>query len=219
MLPAPVERAISEVGSVLPSSAIAQRARALMALTGDAEVHARLGLAAQARSTVAKVRHRVEEELSEPIGFVVARARLAQAAKLAARVTQSPQRRARLLDRIGGWTTHAIFGWPILAGVLWLMYLLVGTFGAGTVVEFVESVVFGRSINPAVIRATEAIPFSPVRDFLVGDYGLITIGLTYAVAIILPIATFFFLAFAVLEDSGYLPRLCVMLDRVSASWV
>lgn len=38
-------------------------------------------------------------------------------------------------------------------------------------------------------------------------------GLTYALAIVLPIATFFFLAFAVLEDSGYLPRLAVMLDR------
>jgi len=35
----------------------------------------------------------------------------------------------------------------------------------------------------------------------------------YAVAIILPIVGTFFLAFALLEDSGYLPRLAYLLDR------
>jgi ferrous iron transport protein B len=38
--------------------------------------------------------------------------------------------------------------------------------------------------------------------------------LTYALAIIFPIVTAFFLFFGLLEDSGYLPRLSVMLDRV-----
>jgi ferrous iron transport protein B len=49
---------------------------------------------------------------------------------------------------------------------------------------------------------------------VVGDYGLITMSLTYSLAIILPIFGAFFLAFSFLEDSGYLPRLAVMLDRV-----
>ena len=35
-------------------------------------------------------------------------------------------------------------------------------------------------------------------------------GLSYGIAIVLPIVTTFFLAFSVLEDSGYLPRLAVM---------
>ena len=38
--------------------------------------------------------------------------------------------------------------------------------------------------------------------------------LTYAIAIVLPIVGTFFVAFAILEDSGYLPRLAVMLDRL-----
>jgi len=37
--------------------------------------------------------------------------------------------------------------------------------------------------------------------------------LTYAFALILPIVTTFFLFFSFLEDSGYLPRLAVMMDR------
>ena len=39
-------------------------------------------------------------------------------------------------------------------------------------------------------------------------------GLTYGLAIVLPIVTTFFLVFGLLEDSGYLPRLAVMSDRL-----
>jgi len=48
----------------------------------------------------------------------------------------------------------------------------------------------------------------------IGEYGIVTMALTYAIAIVFPITTTFFLAFGVLEDSGYLPRLAIMLNRV-----
>ena len=49
---------------------------------------------------------------------------------------------------------------------------------------------------------------------MVGQYGLLTMGVTYLVAIVLPVvATFFFRVFSMLEDSGYLPRLAVMANR------
>ena len=53
-----------------------------------------------------------------------------------------------------------------------------------------------------------------MRDLFVGEYGLITMGLSYGLAIVLPIIVTFFTCFALLEDSGYLPRLAVMSDRV-----
>jgi ferrous iron transport protein B len=46
----------------------------------------------------------------------------------------------------------------------------------------------------------------------VGQYGLFTMALTYAVAIILPITATFFIAFGFLEDSGYLPRIAVLTN-------
>jgi ferrous iron transport protein B len=55
------------------------------------------------------------------------------------------------------------------------------------------------------------------HDFLVGEYGVITMALSYALAIVLPIVTTFFLVFGVLEDSGYLPRLAIMVNRVFRS--
>src|SRR5260370_11529194 len=49
--------------------------------------------------------------------------------------------------------------------------------------------------------------------FFVGPYGLITMGATYAVAIVLPVVATFLFRFSMLEDSGYLPRLAVMANR------
>ncbi|MBI4583651.1 MAG: ferrous iron transporter B [Planctomycetes bacterium] len=45
------------------------------------------------------------------------------------------------------------------------------------------------------------------------DMGLVTVGLTYSIAIILPIVAFFFFIFGILEDSGYLPRIAMLTDK------
>jgi ferrous iron transport protein B len=53
-----------------------------------------------------------------------------------------------------------------------------------------------------------------LHDFLVGQYGAVTMALSYAFAIVLPIVTTFFLLFSVLEDSGYLPRMAILVNRL-----
>jgi len=52
-----------------------------------------------------------------------------------------------------------------------------------------------------------------LHDFLVGPYGAVTMALSYAFAIVLPIVTTFFLLFSIMEDSGYLPRMAIMVNR------
>lgn len=52
------------------------------------------------------------------------------------------------------------------------------------------------------------------HDLLVGPYGLLTMGLSYGFAIVLPIVATFFLLFSFMEDSGYLPRLAVMVNNL-----
>jgi len=49
---------------------------------------------------------------------------------------------------------------------------------------------------------------------LLGEFGLVSMGLTYALAIVLPIVGLFFLCFGLLEDSGYLPRLAALSDKL-----
>jgi ferrous iron transport protein B len=106
-------------------------------------------------------------------------------------------------------------GFPILALVLYFgLYQFVGVFGAGTVVGLIEENLFGEYINPFVERMVRAVvPWQPIQELFVGEYGVWTLGVTYAIALILPIVTFFFLVFALLEDTGYLPRLAMLIDR------
>lgn len=130
-------------------------------------------------------------------------------------VRLSPPLTKNLAEAIGRLTTRPLTGIPILLGILAFMYFFVGQFAAGTCVNFLEEKVFGEFLNPFFIAiANKYIPIALIRDLLVGNYGIITMAFTYAFAIIFPIVTAFFLFFGVLEDSGYLPRLSVLSDRV-----
>jgi ferrous iron transport protein B len=112
-------------------------------------------------------------------------------------------------------TRQPLTGIPILVAVLYVMYLFVGVFGAQTLVGLFEDELFGKGINPAAVwLANRFIPVPIIRELLVGEYGLISMGLTYAIAIVLPVVTTFFLMFGFLEDSGYIPRLAIFSDRI-----
>jgi len=120
----------------------------------------------------------------------------------------------RVQEWLGRAVRQPLTGIPILALVLYLTYLIVGVFGAQTLVGLLEDGLFRQYLNPAAAALVSAIPFALVRDFLTGEYGLVTMGLTYAFAIVLPVVTTFFLVFGFLEDSGYIPRLALFSDRL-----
>jgi ferrous iron transport protein B len=122
---------------------------------------------------------------------------------------------AHVQEALAAATRRPVTGLPILAVVLYALYLFVGVFGAQTLVKLFEDDVFGRAINPASVwLADRFIPIPLVRDFFVGQYGLITMGVTYSIAIVLPVVATFFLMFGFLEDSGYIPRLAIFCDRI-----
>ena len=109
-----------------------------------------------------------------------------------------------------------VTGIPVLIVVLFVgLYLFVGVFGAGILVDFIEGYLFEGLLNPLVNRFFDnVVPWAWLRDLFAGEFGIITLGLRYGVAIILPIVGTFFLAFSVLEDSGYFPRLAMLVDRL-----
>lgn len=121
------------------------------------------------------------------------------------------RRSERFGERLGYWTRAWQSGVPLMLVVLLLMYEFVGVIGAGTLVDALENNIFNRLLTPFL---QSLIPAGLIYDFLVGQYGLISVGLTYALAIVLPIVATFFIAFGMLEDSGYLPRLAILSDRV-----
>ena len=126
--------------------------------------------------------------------------------------------RRRSVSRFQEWLNQAgrrpATGLPILTLVLYVTYLFVGVFGAQTLVGLLEGGLFGTVVNPLVVAAAGHLPWALARDFIAGDYGLVTMGLTYALAIVLPVVSTFFLIFGFLEDSGYIPRLAIFSDRL-----
>jgi ferrous iron transport protein B len=164
---------------------------------------------------IARIRNEVEGGLPGSMPGLVHRYRLEKARAILDEVHTRAPRKDTPAERLGRFLVHPVFGWPVLAAVLYVLYLAVGVLGAGVLVDLLEGRLFGEIVNPWVtVVADRFIPVPLVRDFLVGEYGAITMGLSYALAIVLPIVAIFFLAFSVLEDSGYLPRLAVMLDRM-----
>ncbi len=113
--------------------------------------------------------------------------------------------------RLGIWARRPLSGFLILALTLSLMYQLVGKLGAQSLVEALEGGVFGTYFNPFL---QTLVPLGFFYDLLVGEYGLVSVGLTYGVAIVLPVVFTFFVGFSFLEDSGYLPRVSLLSDRL-----
>ena len=119
-------------------------------------------------------------------------------------------------DRLDHWLLEPATGVPVLVLALVLgFYVVVGRFGGGILVDLLEHHLFDHVINPWVERLANAwLPWPVLRDLVAGDYGVITLGVRYSVALVLPIVGSFFLVFALFEDSGYLPRMALLLDRL-----
>ena len=113
-------------------------------------------------------------------------------------------------ERLNRAMTHRVFGLLMLFAVLYLVYMLVGVFAAGTLVDTIEEDIFGRTVVPFL---QGLLGSGWLSDLLVGEFGLISMGLNYSISIVLPIVTIFFLVFGVLEDTGYFPRLTVLTNN------
>jgi ferrous iron transport protein B len=216
--PKEIETAVQKIEPLLPEGPISRRSLAVMLLAGDETLTRWLYDHLPEKEIVAieeTCRH-LQTGYSEPLAYRINRLRLAVVDSIVGQVWQ--QRAKRPVDwvqRTGNLAMHPVWGIPILIGVLILLYLFVGDFGAGTLVDLLEKDLFGRLLIPWMTRLGETwIPVAFVRDLLFGTYGICTMALTYALAIVLPIVGTFFIAFGVLEDSGYMPRLAVMANRI-----
>ncbi len=217
--PPEIKRAVRAIERMLPEDMKARRAVALMLLSGDETIedYIRRLLPRETLERIRKLAKNLEARYSEPLGYIINRERLRTVERIIKECVTVRERRVGGVvgELLGRYSIHPFWGLFILAAVLFGMYEFVGVVGAGMVADFIEETIFGSYINPWATRVVDAIiPYEPVRAFLVGEYGIVTMALTYAIAIVLPIVVFFFLFFGILEDSGYLPRLAIMVDRV-----
>lgn len=193
---------------------VARRMMALLLLQGDEEIRRLVSGEAAYREILSVVDEAVRAQ-SQPFSYIIALERQALIDRLLTEAASfGRQRRRTWADRLDRLTRHPYTGVPILVLVLYFgLYKFVGGFGAGVLVDYINDVVFAQHLTPIVTYAAERyLPWEWLRSLLVGDYGFFSMGLRYAIAIILPIVGTFFLVFALLEDCGYLPRLAMLMD-------
>ncbi len=215
--PPAIEQFLKQAEGLLPPAHIAPRALGLLFLSEDPAVEAWLSekAAPETLEALRRLRRETAEALGEAPSSVILQTREAFIAQVAERALQVGEEQTfSLAMELSHLSTHPLFGIPVLALILYAMYWFVGVFGAGTLVGFLEENLFGNIINPWVVEHIQRwIPWQFLSDLLVGEYGLWTMGVTYAFALLLPVVTTFFIAFGILEDSGYLPRMAVLSNR------
>ena len=80
---------------------------------------------------------------------------LAQADAITRRhATEAPTIGERWSRRLGRVAIHPVWGWPVLALVLYVLYEFVGVFGAGTLVNLMEKGLFHGYLNPGRCRSS-----------------------------------------------------------------
>jgi len=359
-----VEAAVALITPLLPDAPISRRSLALMLLSEDASLRAWLAerIAPDQLQRIERIVAETAAHFQRPLSHLIASARRDQVEHLTSQVvTRRLVSASHTREAISAACMHPVFGSLVLLGILYLIYLAVGKFAAGTAVDFLEGTVFGDPGGALVAYprkdvgghwkttagATEGVEglvlklpqvssdepvelarllpgsdaprllseeesyryfvrlrrpvddqgifvvcqldyvdtgtsvlqlarirpdgtaeavFSPLRrgaqyslvllgyptrsggrvvvleagverlpsgyvnpwlagvigrylstgfiyDLLMGEYGLISIGITYSLGLVLPIVAAFFFCFGVLEDSGYLARLTVIANR------
>jgi len=104
---------------------------------------------------------------------------------------------------------HPVFGIPILLGIIFITYLLVVNV-ANNIAGWMDTTLW----VPIESKINTFVPVGFWNDFLIGDYGVLSLGLANAFLTILPILTVFFITFNIIEDIGYIPNLCVLTKRI-----
>ncbi|WP_035244805.1 ferrous iron transporter B [Desulfonatronovibrio hydrogenovorans] len=113
------------------------------------------------------------------------------------------------------WGQRLIRPWPGLPLALLILVLSFGlVVGLGMQLrQLVLLPLFRQGIIPVIVLGVEALnlPLLP-RNILVGEYGFLVKGIEWPFTLVMPYVLSFYGVMALLEDSGYLPRLGMLLD-------
>ncbi|MFO7852698.1 MAG: FeoB small GTPase domain-containing protein [Bacteroidota bacterium] len=140
-------------------------------------------------------------------------------------VQQIEYKSPKISEKIRDATIRPITGIPILILVLLVTFMLIRYIGEGLIGAVFEPF-FEKIWSPVILELSGLLGKSGfLHDLLIGklvegnidygqSFGLLTTGLFIPLGAVLPYVFAFYTVLAVLEDSGYLPRVAVMVDNI-----
>ena len=145
--------------------------------------------------------------------------------KIISQVQKVTHRHHTLLERLGDASLRPLTGIPIALIVIYLMFTIIRFIGEG-LIGYIFEPLFEKLWAPLMMKFSTILgSHGFVHDLLIGklvegeidfveSLGLLTTGLFVPIAMVLPYVLAFYLVLSFVEDSGYLPRLGVLIDNI-----
>ncbi len=158
---------------------------------------------------VSRMRREFERDHGEPLSVHMARDRYGDAHVIVMGAVRAVERKLSFTERVSDITVNPSTGIPILIGVFGLIFMIMifgGSFLDGLVSDFYDTYIgtalpeFGRDAG----GQTGEIIMTGLDNSLRAVLGLV-----------IPYILVFYIILGVLEDTGYLPRVVVLLDRAT----
>ncbi|MFZ5968050.1 MAG: ferrous iron transport protein B [Bacillota bacterium] len=126
---------------------------------------------------------------------------------------------ASFKTKLGRWMLRPLTGIPILFLALYLTYQAIGVFVAQTVVGITEEIIMGQYYYEFIMNIMTKIvnEGSLIGQLLIGEFGVLTMAPIYLFGLLLPLVVGFYFILSIMEDSGYLPRIAALVDRLLVS--
>jgi ferrous iron transport protein B len=149
--------------------------------------------------------------------------RWAEVGRITKEVQQVTHRHHTALELLGDASVKPLTGIPIAILIMLLTFGVVRLVGEG-LIGYLFDPIF-KVYNPLALKLSDLIGSGLLHDILIGELvdgeigwtesmGLLTTGLYVPFAMVLPYVFAFYLVLGILEDSGYLPRLAVLIDTL-----
>jgi len=168
--PGEIEKAVASTSTLISElqTPISNRSLALLWLSGDPVTEKLLqeNIPEHIYQQLYEQRHLLQLSFVDPLAYVIQEARLDYIEEVVSAVLiDAGQGWRGISNSLGQLATHPIWGWVILAVILYSLYWFVGVLGAGILVGLLEEGLFGQVINPWVTtQVSHVIPI----PFLVG---------------------------------------------------
>ncbi len=130
---------------------------------------------------------------------------------LLADVVEYPdEERQYFSSRLDKLLTHKFLGIPIFLGIMWLIFQITFTW-VGTPLSDQLDEFIGERLTDTVKSVMESISLVPFLQDLITDGIIAGVG---AVIVFVPQIMVLFFFISLLEDSGYMARIVVLMDRI-----
>jgi len=145
--------------------------------------------------------------------------------KIIDRVQKVSHRHHTFLERLADASIRPLTGVPIALGVVYIAFKLIRSIGEG-LIGYVLEPIFEKLWAPLMMKLSSILGSGGfIHDILIGkifegkidfrqSFGILTTGIFVPFAAVLPYVFAFYLVLSFFEDSGYLPRLGVLADKM-----